>query len=58
MMRRLDYFFAGKIQLAVILCLASGNENPLDGIPNDVLELIDSFQLSAFTTKVGYPFAL
>lgn len=49
---------AGKIQLAIILCLASQNENPLDGIPNDVLELINSYQLSAFITKVGYPFAL
>ncbi|WKA11809.1 hypothetical protein VitviT2T_029271 [Vitis vinifera] len=42
----------GKTQLAIILCLASENENPLDGIPNDVLELINSYQLSAFITKV------
>lgn len=51
-------YLAGKTQLAIILCLASENENPLDGIPNDVLELINSYQLSAFVTKVGYPFAL
>lgn len=46
----------GKIQLSVILCLASENDNQLDSVPKDVLELINSYQLSAFITKVcKYP---
>ncbi|RVW83593.1 hypothetical protein CK203_039276 [Vitis vinifera] len=43
----------GKTQLAIILCLASENENPLDGIPNDVLELIipTSLQYAALSKE-------
>ncbi|KAK9270783.1 hypothetical protein L1049_026367 [Liquidambar formosana] len=46
----------GKIQLSVILCLACENDNQSDSMPNDLLELIKSYQLSAFITKVcKYP---
>ncbi|KAK9272375.1 hypothetical protein L1049_002746 [Liquidambar formosana] len=46
----------GKLQLSVILCLANENEDQSDGMPNDLLELIKSYQLSAFITKVcKYP---
>ncbi|KAM1232556.1 hypothetical protein TB2_002278 [Malus domestica] len=42
----------GKTQLSVILCLASQNGNQLDSIQNDVQELMNSYQLSPFITKV------
>nr|XP_011458253.1 PREDICTED: probable inactive tRNA-specific adenosine deaminase-like protein 3 isoform X2 [Fragaria vesca subsp. vesca] len=42
----------GTIQLSVILCLASENGNLLDNIPHDVQELMTSYQLSPFITKV------
>ncbi|KAI8570630.1 hypothetical protein RHMOL_Rhmol01G0050800 [Rhododendron molle] len=42
----------GNTQLSVILCLASENGYQLDSIPNVILELINSYQLSAFITKV------
>ncbi|XP_050363061.1 tRNA-specific adenosine deaminase TAD3 isoform X3 [Argentina anserina] len=42
----------GTIQLSVILCLASETGNPLDSIPCDVQELMNSYQLCPFITKV------
>ncbi|KAA8544564.1 hypothetical protein F0562_022576 [Nyssa sinensis] len=44
----------GKTLLAVILCVACvGNDDgQLDSMPNDILELINSYQLSYFITKV------
>ncbi|XP_021912600.1 probable inactive tRNA-specific adenosine deaminase-like protein 3 [Carica papaya] len=42
----------GKIQLTVILYLACENENQLIKVPQDVQELIDSYKLSPFITKV------
>ncbi|CAN6555822.1 unnamed protein product [Malus baccata var. baccata] len=45
--------YTGKTQLSVILCLASQNGNQLDSIQNDVQELMNSYQLSPFITKVG-----
>ncbi|KAL4594192.1 hypothetical protein ACB092_12G003300 [Castanea dentata] len=42
----------GKIELLVILCLASENDNHLDTMQHDVRELVNSYQLSAFITKV------
>ncbi|XP_056162749.1 tRNA-specific adenosine deaminase TAD3-like isoform X1 [Syzygium oleosum] len=41
----------GKIQLSVILCLASENGD-FDGIPCDVKDVINSYQLSPFVAKV------
>ncbi|XP_077234901.1 cytidine/deoxycytidylate deaminase family protein isoform X2 [Tasmannia lanceolata] len=43
----------GKAQLSVILCLSLGHDNQLDIIPNDVLKLINEFQLHPFITKVA-----
>lgn len=43
----------GKIELSVILCLSSEKENHLEGIPNDVLQLISTHQLSPFNAKVA-----
>ncbi|KAL0368123.1 UNVERIFIED_CONTAM: tRNA-specific adenosine deaminase TAD3 [Sesamum calycinum] len=42
----------GKSQLFVILCLASGNVGESNFVPEDVLELASTYQLSTFTTKV------
>ncbi|XP_062025330.1 tRNA-specific adenosine deaminase TAD3 isoform X1 [Rosa rugosa] len=42
----------GRTQLSVILCLASEIGNPLDSIPHNVQELMNSYQLSPFITKV------
>ncbi|KAF3956526.1 hypothetical protein CMV_018356 [Castanea mollissima] len=42
----------GKTELLVILCLASENDNHLDTMQHDVRELVNSYQLSAFITKV------
>ncbi|XP_024031611.1 uncharacterized protein LOC21395848 isoform X2 [Morus notabilis] len=41
----------GKTELSVILCVAENN-NELCNIPNDVQDLITSYQLSPFRTKV------
>ncbi|GAB4825185.1 hypothetical protein Ancab_008060 [Ancistrocladus abbreviatus] len=41
----------GETQLSVILCLAE-DDIKLDTMPKDVLQLVNSCQLSAFTTKV------
>ncbi|KAI3408456.1 uncharacterized protein J3R85_020262 [Psidium guajava] len=41
----------GKIQLSVILCLAPENGD-FDGIPCDVKDVINSYQLSPFVAKV------
>lgn len=45
----------GKIELSVILCLAceNDNQNELDNMEHDVRELVNSYQLSAFITKVS-----
>ncbi|GAV59831.1 dCMP_cyt_deam_1 domain-containing protein, partial [Cephalotus follicularis] len=42
----------GKNQLLVILCSASEDNEKLNSIPLDVQELINSYRLSAFVTKV------
>ncbi|XP_062105966.1 tRNA-specific adenosine deaminase TAD3 [Humulus lupulus] len=42
----------GKIQLSVILCVASDESNESCSMPHDVQELINSYQLSVFQTKV------
>ncbi|KAK7261153.1 hypothetical protein RIF29_27458 [Crotalaria pallida] len=42
----------GQIQLSVILCLASDGDNQLDSLPPQLHELISSYQLSPFITKV------
>ncbi|XP_020223190.1 tRNA-specific adenosine deaminase TAD3 isoform X1 [Cajanus cajan] len=42
----------GQIQLLVILCLASEGNNQLDSMPPHLQELISSYQLSPFITKV------
>lgn len=36
----------GKNELSVILCLASESDSNLDGVPNDVLELIKQYQFA------------
>ncbi|GKV12300.1 hypothetical protein SLEP1_g23466 [Rubroshorea leprosula] len=43
----------GKTQLSVILCLACENETESNSIPQDVQELINSYQLSSYITKVS-----
>lgn len=48
-----DYLEGGKLQLSLILCVACENENQLESIPNDVLQIINTYQLSAFITKVS-----
>ncbi|KAK9203954.1 hypothetical protein WN943_014211 [Citrus x changshan-huyou] len=47
---------AGKTQLSMILCLADENDNRMNSLPQDVQELVNSYQLSPFITKVGHPF--
>ncbi|XAR62759.1 tRNA(adenine(34)) deaminase [Bertholletia excelsa] len=42
----------GKTQLAVVLCMAHENGSQLENIPNDVLELISTYDLNTFMTKV------
>ncbi|KAJ1407456.1 Cytidine and deoxycytidylate deaminase domain [Sesbania bispinosa] len=42
----------GEIQLSVVLCLASEGDNQLDNVPPHLQELISSYQLSPFITKV------
>ncbi|KOM27547.1 hypothetical protein LR48_Vigan438s000300 [Vigna angularis] len=42
----------GEIQLLVILCLASEGNDQLDSMPPHLQELISSYQLSPFITKV------
>uniref|UniRef100_A0A5B7BAP9 Putative inactive tRNA-specific adenosine deaminase-like protein 3 isoform X1 n=1 Tax=Davidia involucrata TaxID=16924 RepID=A0A5B7BAP9_DAVIN len=42
----------GKTLLSVILCLACDDDGQLESMPNDVLVLLRSYQLSAFITKV------
>ncbi|XP_012572158.1 tRNA-specific adenosine deaminase TAD3 isoform X2 [Cicer arietinum] len=42
----------GQIQLSVILCLAYEGDNQLDHVPPLLQELISSYQLSPFITKV------
>ncbi|KAL5778528.1 hypothetical protein ACOSQ2_009265 [Xanthoceras sorbifolium] len=46
------YMEGGRAQLSVILCLAGDGENELNSIPEGVQELINSYQLSPFITKV------
>ncbi|WJX52218.1 hypothetical protein P8452_38354 [Trifolium repens] len=42
----------GQIQLSVVLCLAYEGDNQLDGVPPHLQDLISSYQLSPFITKV------
>ncbi|KAL6562746.1 hypothetical protein OROGR_003753 [Orobanche gracilis] len=42
----------GQVQLSVILCLASEGDNQLDSVPPHLQELISSYQLSPFITKL------
>ncbi|MED6159448.1 hypothetical protein PIB30_042455 [Stylosanthes scabra] len=42
----------GQVELSVMLCLASEGDNQLDTVPPALQELISSFQLSPFITKV------
>ncbi|QCE09516.1 cytosine deaminase [Vigna unguiculata] len=42
----------GEIQLLVILCLASEGQDQLDSMPPHLQEMISSYQLSPFITKV------
>ncbi|KAL8481794.1 hypothetical protein ACS0TY_028080 [Phlomoides rotata] len=42
----------GKSQLFVILCMASGDNDQSNFMPEGVLELVNTYQLSSFTTKV------
>ncbi|KAK6130202.1 hypothetical protein DH2020_036012 [Rehmannia glutinosa] len=42
----------GKNQLSVILCTGSGNDGEFNRMPEDVLELVNTYQLSTFTEKV------
>ncbi|KAI3469576.1 hypothetical protein Pfo_026239 [Paulownia fortunei] len=42
----------GKSELFVILCTAPGNDGESNCMPEDVLELVNTYQLSTFTTKV------
>ncbi|CAI0556424.1 unnamed protein product [Linum tenue] len=42
----------GKVQLSIILCLASGNDDQRIALPQAVKELVDSYQLSPFVTQV------
>ncbi|XP_059645430.1 tRNA-specific adenosine deaminase TAD3 isoform X2 [Cornus florida] len=42
----------GKTQLSVILCLTSESDNQRDSMPDDVVKLINSYQLNVFITQV------
>ncbi|GAB2260556.1 hypothetical protein Droror1_Dr00011411 [Drosera rotundifolia] len=47
---------SGETQLSIILCLASEANGEFGSMPEDVLDLVKSYQLHAFTTKVcRYP---
>ncbi|WOG82061.1 hypothetical protein DCAR_0101221 [Daucus carota subsp. sativus] len=43
----------GNVQLLVILCLASDGSDQSENIPSEMVELIKSYQLSTFITKVS-----
>ncbi|KAJ0984933.1 hypothetical protein J5N97_003289 [Dioscorea zingiberensis] len=43
----------GKVELAVILSLSSGCNKHMEGMPNDLLQLIDNYQLSLFIARVA-----
>ncbi|PKA58692.1 hypothetical protein AXF42_Ash008979 [Apostasia shenzhenica] len=43
----------GKGKLSVILCLYPEHENTIGEIPSDVLQIINSYQLNSFRTKVA-----
>ncbi|KAK1361839.1 tRNA-specific adenosine deaminase-like protein 3 [Heracleum sosnowskyi] len=46
----------GNVQLLMILCLASHDSGQLEDMPSEIAELIESYQLSTFITKVSkYP---
>lgn len=45
---------SGSINLSAILCLAGENDCQLDIIPQEVVDLIDSYKLKTFITKVSY----
>ncbi|XP_076944103.1 tRNA-specific adenosine deaminase TAD3-like isoform X2 [Bidens hawaiensis] len=42
----------GSTRLSMILCLAGENDSQLDVIPQEVVNLIESYQLETFTTNV------
>ncbi|KAL0920246.1 hypothetical protein M5K25_009367 [Dendrobium thyrsiflorum] len=43
----------GKVELSVILCLQNEHESLCAGMPNDVLQLASTYQLSPYKTKVA-----
>ncbi len=40
----------------MVLCLAYEGDDQLDGVPSHLQELVNSYQLSPFITKVGLLF--
>lgn len=42
----------GKPQLSLLLCMTIGDDGEDDGMPYEILELVKSYQLSTFITKV------
>jgi len=52
----LVHYLSGNIELSVILCLPSGNDNHLEGLSDDLLQLINVYQLKPFKAKVNNPF--
>ncbi|PHT87190.1 hypothetical protein T459_09296 [Capsicum annuum] len=42
----------GKPQLSLLLCLAVENDGEVDGMPYEIREIVKSYQLSTFITKV------
>ncbi|GJS75388.1 tRNA-specific adenosine deaminase TAD3 [Tanacetum coccineum] len=49
---RKQHVDGGSTQLSVILCIAGEDDSQLHTIPQEVVELIDSYQLETFITKV------
>ncbi|XP_039117507.1 LOW QUALITY PROTEIN: tRNA-specific adenosine deaminase TAD3 [Dioscorea cayenensis subsp. rotundata] len=43
----------GKVELAVILCLSFGSSEHMEGMPNDLLQLLNNYQLSPFIARVA-----
>lgn len=48
--------FAGNIELSVILCLSGGHDNRMESLSEDLLQLINVYQLKPFNAKVSPPF--
>ena len=50
------HYLSGNIELSVILCLPDGDDNNTEGLSDDLLQLINVYQLKPFKAKVNNSF--